>query len=80
MRIKYMYMLTFFVLFYFTGTCPGVGPQSHHVLFVPNHPQNRNAQRAFRERKEKVLRDLEDKVNELKEMHDTSQSENQSGF
>lgn len=45
---------------------------------VPPNLQNRNAQRAFRERKEKVLRDLEDKVSELNKINEDQVNENQS--
>ncbi|KAL2017161.1 hypothetical protein VTK56DRAFT_2530 [Thermocarpiscus australiensis] len=40
--------------------------------------QNRAAQRAFRERKEKHLRDLENKVQELEKLSETANSENQA--
>lgn len=42
--------------------------------------QNRNAQRAFRERKERVVKDLEDKVSELQRNHENTVSENQSAY
>ncbi|CAE6469459.1 unnamed protein product [Rhizoctonia solani] len=38
--------------------------------------QNRAAQRAFRDRKEKHVRDLEDKIQELEQKFNTSESEN----
>ncbi|CAE6463559.1 unnamed protein product [Rhizoctonia solani] len=38
--------------------------------------QNRAAQRAFRDRKEKHVRDLEDKIQELEQKYNTSESEN----
>ncbi|CAE7133736.1 unnamed protein product [Rhizoctonia solani] len=38
--------------------------------------QNRAAQRAFRDRKEKHVRDLEDKIEELEQKFNTSESEN----
>ena len=40
--------------------------------------QNRNAQRAFRERKERVLKDLEDKIEGLNKINEDQMSENQS--
>ncbi|KAJ6079114.1 hypothetical protein N7467_008867 [Penicillium canescens] len=39
--------------------------------------QNRAAQRAFRERKERHVRDLEDKVNKLEQASDTLQADNE---
>ena len=42
------------------------------------HPQNRNAQRAFRERKERVLKDLEDKISGLNKINEEQMNENQS--
>ncbi|KAJ1310920.1 hypothetical protein OPQ81_009432 [Rhizoctonia solani] len=38
--------------------------------------QNRAAQRAFRDRKEKHVRDLEDKIQELEQKYNTSETEN----
>jgi len=40
--------------------------------------QNRNAQRAFRERKERVLKDLEDKIEGLNKINEDQMSENQN--
>lgn len=42
--------------------------------------QNRNAQRAFRERKEKVLKDLEEKIDDLNKVNDQQSSENKSQY
>ncbi|CAE6486055.1 unnamed protein product [Rhizoctonia solani] len=54
----------------------GTGTASEEGRLAKRKEQNRAAQRAFRDRKEKHVRDLEDKIQELEQKFNTSESEN----
>ncbi|KAL0945565.1 hypothetical protein HGRIS_014726 [Hohenbuehelia grisea] len=51
-------------------------PPKDETRLLKRKEQNRAAQRAFRERKEKHVKDLEDKVSELEAKNEKTQSEN----
>ncbi|KAK7064788.1 BZIP family transcriptional factor [Favolaschia claudopus] len=57
------------------GTTNGTGDETR---LMKRKEQNRAAQRAFRERKEKHVKDLEDKVAELEAKNDAATSENEN--
>ncbi|CAE6395019.1 unnamed protein product [Rhizoctonia solani] len=54
----------------------GNGNLNEEGRLAKRKEQNRAAQRAFRDRKEKHVRDLEDKIQELEQKFNTSESEN----
>lgn len=60
------------------GSAAAKGRNAKNTTSDKRKEQNRNAQRAFRERKEKVVRDLEEKVSELERTHQNTVSENQN--
>ncbi|KAF7784786.1 transcriptional regulator family: bZIP [Agaricus bisporus var. burnettii] len=56
----------------------GGATQKDETRLMKRKEQNRAAQRAFRERKEKHVKDLEDKVAELEAKNDAAQHENEN--
>ncbi|KAF9652052.1 hypothetical protein BDM02DRAFT_3089936, partial [Thelephora ganbajun] len=53
-------------------------PLQDELRLLKRKEQNRAAQRAFRERKEKHVKDLEDKVAELEMKNQRTESENEN--
>ncbi|VUC38072.1 unnamed protein product [Clonostachys rosea] len=55
----------------------GIGASGEDMIMTKRKAQNRAAQRAFRERKEKHVKDLEVTLNELRESQEKATSENE---
>jgi len=61
-----------------TESNKGTGKHGKGGTSEKRKEQNRNAQRAFRERKERVLKDLEDKIDGLNKVNEDTVAENQT--